>query len=418
VTDHKPLTWVFNVKDPSSRLLRWRLKLEEFDYLIVYKPGVRNTNADALSRIAMTRISQVAKDDSEISKEERNKILQEFHEQPVGGHLGMNRTYERIRLYTSWPGMKQEIEDYIRQCDVCQKNKITQRKTKLPLQITDTPDSVWQKCSMDIVGPLTQTCEGNKYLLTFQDQLSKYTLAVPIPQQDASTVAKVFVEQIILKFGIPQTLLTDQGSNFLSELFANTCKLLRVKRIKTSSYHPETNGALERTHRVLVEYLRCFILENQTDWDKWIPYATFVFNTTPHSGTGFTPHELLFGRRANIPGILQKESPEIRYNYENYVQELQSRLQSCYEVARENLKISKERGKDYYDRNINVPLFAIGEKVLLNEERVRRGRSAKLTPPYIGPYEIIAVDGVNITLKLPKNRTLKVHANRLKPFFG
>ena len=81
---------------------------------------------------------------------------------------------------------------------------------------------------MDIVGPLTQTCEGNNYLLTFQDELSKYNLAVPIPKQNASTVAKVFIEQIILKFGIPQTLLTDQGANFLSELFANTCKLLRV----------------------------------------------------------------------------------------------------------------------------------------------------------------------------------------------
>ena len=93
-------------------------------------------------------------------------------------------------------------------------------------------------------------------------------------------------------------------------------------------------------------------------------------------------------------------------------------MQSCYGVARANLKISKEKIKDYYDRNINVPLFAIGEKVLLNEERFRRGRPAKLTPPYIGPYEIIAVDGVNITLKLPNNRTMKVHANRLKPFFG
>ena len=144
----------------------------------------------------MTRISQVAKDDSEISKEERRIILQEFHEQPVG-HLGMNRTHERIRLYTSWPGMKHEIEDNIRQCDVYQKNKITKRKTKITLQITDTPDFVWQNCSMDIVGPLTQTCEGNKYLLTFQDELSKYTLAIPIPQQDASTVARVFVEKIL-----------------------------------------------------------------------------------------------------------------------------------------------------------------------------------------------------------------------------
>ena len=83
MTDHKPLTWVFNVKDPSSRLLRWRLKIEEFDYHVIYKPGVRNTNADALSRITMTRINQFAKDDSEIWKEERKKILQEFHEQPV-----------------------------------------------------------------------------------------------------------------------------------------------------------------------------------------------------------------------------------------------------------------------------------------------------------------------------------------------
>jgi len=105
--------------------------------------------------------------------------------------------------------MKQEIEDYIKRCDVCQKNKITQRKTKLPLQITDTPDVVWQNCSIDIVGTLTQTFEGNRYLLTFQDELSKYTMAVPIPQGDASIIASVFVEQIILKFGIPQVLLTD-----------------------------------------------------------------------------------------------------------------------------------------------------------------------------------------------------------------
>ena len=112
VTDHKPLTWVFSVKDPSSRLLRWRLKLEEFDYQIVYKPGVTNANADALSRIIMTRISHVVRDNLEISKEERKKILQEFHEQPIVGHLGMNRTLDRLKLYTSWPGMKQDIEDY------------------------------------------------------------------------------------------------------------------------------------------------------------------------------------------------------------------------------------------------------------------------------------------------------------------
>jgi hypothetical protein len=289
----------------------------------------------------------------------------------------MNRTFDRLKEYISWPGVKREIEDYIRQCETCQKNKITLNKTKLPLQITDTPDIVWQNCSMDVVGPLTPTLQDNKYLLTFQDGLSKFTVAVPIKQQDAMTLARAFVKEMILKFGIPQVLLTDPGSNFLSELFYNVCKLLRVKRIKTSAYRPPTNGALERTHRVLVEYLRCYILDNQTDWDSLISYATSVFNTTPHSSTGFNPYELLFGRKPSIPGILQKEPVEIRYNYDSYVQELQSRLQSCYDVVRSNLNAKKERSKEYYDRNTNVPLFTIGEKVLLRDEKVRRGRSAK-----------------------------------------
>jgi hypothetical protein len=168
VTDHKPLTWVFNVKDPSSRLLRWRLKLEEYDYDIIYKPETKNTNADALSRINMTEVKSITEITSVPTEEEKRKILHEFHQLPTGGHLGMNRTFERIKLYTSWPGMKQEIENYVRHCETCQMNKITQWKTKLLLQITNMPEVDWQNSSLDIVGPLTQTLEDNKYLLTLR----------------------------------------------------------------------------------------------------------------------------------------------------------------------------------------------------------------------------------------------------------
>jgi len=120
----------------------------------------------------------------------------------------MNKTYERIKLFTTWPGMKQEIEDYIQKCEICQKNKITQHKVKMPLQITTTHNVVWKKCCMDIVGPLTVTTESHKYILTFQDELSKYTIAVPISQQDAETIARIFVEEIVLKLGFPQVILT------------------------------------------------------------------------------------------------------------------------------------------------------------------------------------------------------------------
>jgi hypothetical protein len=218
VTGHKPLTWVFNVKDPSSRLLRWRLKLEEYDYEVVYKPGARNTNTNMLRRINMTEVNLSMKLVIQyLRRRKKMKILQEFHQQPIG-HLGMNRTFGRIKLYMSWSGMKQEIENCVKHCEICQKNKITQKKTKLPLQITNTPEVVWQNCSLDIVGPFTQTSENNKYSLTFQDELSKNTVAVPVPQQNAMSVAKVFVQEIFLKFGIPQVILTDQGSNFLSDL--------------------------------------------------------------------------------------------------------------------------------------------------------------------------------------------------------
>ena len=99
------------------------------------------------------------------------------------------------------------------------------------------------------------------------------------------------------------------------------------------------------------------------------------------------------------------------------MKKLQCRLQSCYEVARSKLRIKKEKSKEYYDRNTNVPLFTIGVKVLLHDEKLRRGRSAKLIQPYNDPYELTTVDDVNVTLKLPKNKTLKVQANRLKSFF-
>ena len=92
-------------------------------------------------------------------------------------------------------------------------------------------------------------------------------------------------------------------------------------------------------------------------------------------------------------------------------------MQSSYKVARNNLVRHKERSKEYHDRNVNTPLFTVGDKVLLHDESIRRGRSAKLSAPFIGPYDIIDIDDVNVTLKLPKNRTLKVHADRLKPFF-
>ena len=134
--------------------------------------------------------------------------------------------------------------------------------------------------------------------------------------------------------------MTDQGSNFLSDLFTNVCRLLRIKKLKTTEYRPQTNAAVERTHQVLVEYLRCYILEDQSDWDKWVAYATFLLNTTPHTSTGFTPHTMLFSRKPNIPGLL--ETHQKSNIHDNYVKELQARL---FKLRDSKVKPSSKEGK-------------------------------------------------------------------------
>jgi len=413
VSDHKPLVWIMNIKDPGSRLMRWRIQLAEYDFEIVHKSGSQNTNADALSRIG--RVSTIEEQMGPPDDKTRKQILYEFHDSPVGGHRGMNKTYRAISLQYTWPNMRRDVEDYVRQCKSCQRNKMLTAKHKAPLQITTTAERPFEKCYLDVVGPLPVTLSGNKYVLTFQDDLSKYVVAIPIERQDAETVARAFVEKVVLQYGTPQILQTDQGANFMSEVFKNTCSLLRIKKIQSTAFHPESQGSIERSHRVLAEYLRHYVSEDQTDWDAWVPFATYVYNTTHHSATGYTPFELLFGRLSTLPSALKKP-PSPQYNHEDYVAELRGRLQTVHQQAHKKLIESKDKSKEYYDKRAKPTKLQVGDKVLLFDETVRRGRSRKLSAQWIGPYTITEMDEVNATIVRGRKST-KVHVNRLKPFF-
>jgi hypothetical protein len=261
----------------------------------------------------------------------------------------MNRTYKAIRTKYTWPDMRKEIEEYVKKCKSFQINKSLGPRNRVPMEITTTAEHPFDKCSLDIVGPLPESTKGNKYILTFQDDLSKLVTAIPIPRQDADTVAKEFVLNIILKIGTPRQILTDQGANFLSELFKHVCKLLNITKLQNTAFRPESNGGLDRSHRVLAEYLRHYVNEDQTNWDEWISYAMYVYNTTVHSATGYTPFELVYGFQSTLPSTLQ-EARNPQYSYDDYVLELKGRLQTAHEVARQKLITAKERSKEYFDK--------------------------------------------------------------------
>ena len=210
----------------------------EYDYEITYRRGSQNANADALSRIGS--VSKEGDLSDEFDEDKKKKTLYEFHDSPVGGHRGMNKTYRAIKSQYFWPNIRREVEEYVKQCRSCQVNKMLTPKHKAPMEVTTTAKHPSDKCYLDIVGPLPVTQGNNKYILTFQDDLSKYVVAVPIGEQDAETVARVFVVNIVLKYGTPSILQTDKGANFISEVFRNTCRIIKIKKIKSAAFHPES----------------------------------------------------------------------------------------------------------------------------------------------------------------------------------
>lgn len=188
-----------------------------------------NSNADALSGIGSLGKEEThrVKIDDAMNKQ----ILYEFHDSPIGGHRGMNKTNKTIKSRYSWANMRQKVQEHVKKCQSCQVNKLLKPRQMAPMEIT-TAEFPFEKYCPDIVGRMPETLRGNKYILTFQDDLSKYVIPVPIRQQDAETIAREFVAQVILEYGTPSIVLTDQGSNFLSDIFSNTCKLLRIKKIQ------------------------------------------------------------------------------------------------------------------------------------------------------------------------------------------
>lgn len=334
-------------------------------------------------------------------------LIKETHNSVIGGHTGMKRTMSKLKEMYYWKSMKKDIANYIASCDLCQRNKIN-RRTRMPMVITTTARKTGERWALDIVGPLPRTIDDYEYILTCQDDLSRYIVAVPLKNQETETIARAFTDHIILKFGCPLSILTDNGANFIAQLMKRVCKLLHIKAIQTTPYHPESNGALERSHRALKEYLRSYVNKNLNDWNNYIQFAVFSYNTTPHSSTKFTPHELIFGQKAEIPSALVKK-PDTIYNYDDFVSEFKYKMQSSHELARENLLNSKQISKRQFDKSTNPISFQVGDLVLIENHT-----NKKLGSRFDGPYLVTEIiSDTNTRLKI-KNKEKVVHNNRLK----
>jgi hypothetical protein len=255
------------------------------------------------------------------------------------------------------------------------------------------------------------------------DNFSKFVEAIPMANQEATSVAKALVETVIVRYGAPLQILTDQGRNFEGNLVKGLCELLEIDKVRTSGYHPSGNGLIERFHRTLNTMLGKVVSSHQRDWDEVLPYALAAYRASVHEATGFSPNFLLFSRENRMPIDLVYGRPTNRdgrlTTYVGYVEDLADRMEEAYRLVRERLQTAAERRKHAYDLRVRPVKFNVGDRVLYFSPRRYQGRSPKWQRMYDGPYSVIEQRGpVNYVIqRSPKTRCFTAHIDKLKRCF-
>ncbi|KAL2103146.1 hypothetical protein ACEWY4_000014 [Coilia grayii] len=330
----------------------------------------------------------------------RDEILSLAHDHHFAGHLGVNKTVDRILRYFFWPGIKKDVVHYCRTCHVCQiTGKPNQVVPPAPLQPIPVASEPFENVILDCVGPLPRTKSGNQYLLTIMCSFSRFPEAL---------------------FGLPKSVQTDRGTNFTSRVFAQAMRQLAVKHVTSSSYHPQSQGALERFHQTLKTMLKSFCLEFERDWDEGVLLALFAVREVVQESLGFSPSELVFGHTVRGPLRLLQESWLTETNaclsLTEYVLKMRTRLTRACELAKQSLGLCQNRMKQRYDKKAVSRTFKPNDKVMVLIPVMGSALQARFCGPYLVQKR---VTDLNYVISTPdrRKRTRLCHVNQLKPYY-
>ena len=344
----------------------------------------------------------------------RQEILALAHDGPLTAHLGYKKTLEKLLRNFWWPGVQQDVKCHCQTCGDCQRGA-RGSKGKAPLMPLPAVDEPFRRIAMDIVGPLKRSKRGNKYILTLMDFSTRFPEAIPLRRVDAQTVADAMMG-VFCRLGFPEEILTDQGSNFMSEIMRRVTDLLGVKQLKTSPYHPECDGMLERFHATLKLMMRK-TCKDRDRWDDYLPYACFAFRDAVHSATQFSPFQLLLGRNVRGPLSLIKSqlTGETKGTTKvvEFVDKLKEKLTLAWDMAAGHDEEAKAKSKSYFDRRATTRTFEVGDTVMTLEP----SPTDKFQPQWNGPYKIVEkVTEVTYRVFMPDRRKKEklFHVNGLK----
>jgi transposase InsO family protein len=364
LTDHQSLKWLQPIKDPTGRLARWAISLQQHDFDIRYRKGVLNRVADTLSRQPAATEDETTPEDlfaledapgcnwynrmrQEVEKDPtahpdycirnerlhrhfwdmsdstepelsgpwklcvpkpaRAAVLRECHDNPTAGHLGIAKTTARLALWYYWPGMFREAAQYVRNCPSCQRYKTPQQQP--PGKMYPTPNrQPWETVSTDLVGPLPRSSRGNCYVVVMQDRFTKWVQCRAVRKATARAVTQALYEDVITRFGCPVTVISDNGTQYTGGTFRTFLRELGIVHRLTPPYTPQANP-VERTNKTQKTMVAQFCEADQKKWDARLPELMFALNTSRHESTKYTPALLNFGRELVVPNAVHRPTP-------------------------------------------------------------------------------------------------------------
>jgi hypothetical protein len=336
----------------------------------------------------------------------RNQLLETYHDCPSGGHWGRDKTLDLIRRRFTWPGIAEDVREYVATCPVCQGKAIHRHKPYGQLQPLPIPTDIWNSPFKEIsLDWITGLPVSRRYGLEFDSilavvcRVTKYALFLPT-REDSTAVdfAELFFEHVECRFGTPRSVVTDRDSRITSEFWREVCEIQIIKRRMSTAYHPQTDGQSEALNRVIEDYLRAYTAEDPTVWVRLLPLAQFAYNNSRNSTTRMSPNRLLFGFDCEIRIDVADSVAEGR------IPAAKDRIKKLYELRqklRGQLIQAQERMSQYYNANHVPKQFKVGSFVKLSTKHLRF-KHRKLSPRWVGPFRVLErIGGQAYRLALP-----------------
>lgn len=325
------------------------------------------------------------------------RALLEHHDVESAGHPGIIKMYKKMSLYYYWPGMYEDIANYVRACKTCRTTKPSNEKPAGKMCIKKI-NRIGEVIYADFMGPYPVSSSLNKYILVFQDEFSKYVEIVALRNASANTVAQQFKKLIVYKYGVPRKLVTDNGSHFANKTVAQLAQDFGFEHVRIPPYSPQIN-IVERTNRTIKQLIRSYIDEKQLKWDAYLPEFQFAINSSPQTSTGYSPNLLMFGRDVEPVRHIRREvevaneedeGPITDVDYPSFVKS-KAFIKDLHELVKRNQIKASQKQAFYYDkRRIDIK-YAVGEKCFRRNFRASKAEAhynASLDRPYCGPYVV------------------------------